>query len=451
MGFVMYNILLIVTAPIILVVLLVKKRCRPGFLSRIGCRLPNLPLNDSTIWIHAVSLGESVAVVPLVRSLHQRFPHFSFVISTVTETGKEVVERQLNGIASHCYFPLDYPWTVQRYLDKLNPTIFIVVETELWPNLLRCLFQHHVPTVLVNGRISSQSFTRYKLVRSFCKQVLSMITLFLMQSSRDGDRVCELGADPSHVVCTGNMKFDVEPNKMIAVDQDFPSESIGLHPGEVLIVAGSTHSEDEDQLILAYRVLMKSYPHCILLIAPRHIERADEVERKITECGLGVVRRSRLVENRVAQNMFGHRIILLDTRGELSQVYQHGRIAFVGGSLSPIGGHNLLEPAMWGKPVVFGPYTDHCQEIAHLLLEGNGGIRVSNVEELIRVFRTAVEDETWAKKLGEANRQIIVKNQGVVSRNVMKICSLMEDAKFSKGFFPGGESYIRSPGKETMR
>ncbi len=431
MGFVMYNILLIVTAPIILCMLLAKKRCRPGFWYRIGFCMPTLPFNKSTIWIHAVSLGETVAVVPLIRALHQRFPHFSFVLSTVTETGKEVVARQLKDVAVHCYFPLDYPWIIRRYVNTLKPALFIVVETELWPNLLKILYQRQVPTVLVNGRISSKSFTRYKWVGSLCKQVLSQFTLCLMQSPRDGVRICELGANPSHVVCSGNMKFDIQPNSMTAIEQDFPPDTIGLRSDEVLIVAGSTHAEEEDKLIQAYRVLIQRCPNCILLIAPRHIERVDEIERKIAENGIAVVRRSHVGESRIGQSTSGPRVILLDTRGELPQVYQHGRIAFVGGSLSPVGGHNLLEPAMWGKPVVFGPYTDHCQEIAHLLLEGNGGVRVWNVEDLIRVFQMAVENEEWAKELGEASRQIIVNNQGVVNRNVMHISSLLEEVHTS--------------------
>ncbi|HYM37860.1 MAG TPA: 3-deoxy-D-manno-octulosonic acid transferase, partial [Nitrospiraceae bacterium] len=368
MWYLAYNILLLLASPVILLILLGKKRCRRGLLQRLGLHLPRgLRDGEPVLWVHAVSLGEVVAVTPLVHALRKRHPHDRIVVSTVTETGREAVEQRLTGVAEHCYAPLDFPWTVSRFVERLAPRAFLFVETELWPNLLRALYRRSIPAVMVNGRLSSNSFRGYQRIRPFLRQLLDAVTLCLMQSDRDAERIIALGARPSRVVKTGNVKFDQPLPDPNGVAGGLSRGLLGLRDGEELIVAGSTHPVEEDQLLSCYEALQKQFPSLVLLLAPRHIERASQVEASARARGLAVQQRSTMGSGQTGDATMGRpRVVVLDTRGELAQVYQHAVLTFVGGTLVPVGGHNLLEPALWGKPVFFGPHTDHCMEVAGL-------------------------------------------------------------------------------------
>ena len=374
---------------------------------------------DKVLWVHAVSLGEVSAVVPFVTVLHHRYPQVKIVVSTITETGREAVEQRLAGIATHCFLPLDYPWIVQRFIQSLNPIGFLVVETELWPNLLRALSRQGVPSVIVNGRLSSRSFFRYQWIRPFMRQILSTVSLGLLQSGRDARRFVELGASPDRMRSTGNMKFDLTMNGSFSPQQSVERSVFGVSEDERLIIAGSTHPAEEEILLESYRALIRSFPNVVLLLAPRHIERSAVLVQTVREFGFPVVRRSQLLQEvHLDEKPVGPRIILLDTRGELAQVYRLAFMTFVGGTLVPIGGHNLLEPAAWGKPVCFGPYTDHCQEIADLLIESGGGIRVRNGQELAETFIKGIQNQDWVSHAGQSARKVIDDNQGVVERNL---------------------------------
>lgn len=427
MWYLAYNVLLILAAPVVLVVLLAKKRCRPGLLYRLGFRLPEPPVRKgAVVWIHAVSLGEVMAVVPLVHALHRRFPSITIKVSTITETGREAVEQKLGGIAEHCYLPLDYPWMAKRFVRSIQPAAYIFVETELWPNLLRVCGRDDVPAVLVNGRVSSRSFGRYRWIQGFMRTVLANVSLCLMQSQRDGDRICQLGASPARVLCTGNMKFDQDMAAGQAGLEGIAAAALGILPTEVLVVAGSTHAEEEEILLTAYRILVDEGVNFVLLLAPRHIERTNDVIKHIASKGIRAIRRSDISPDNNQSSVAGPRVIVLDTRGELRRVYGVCRLAFVGGTLTPVGGHNLLEPAAWGKPVVFGPYTDHCEEMAGLLLAEGGGIRVGNQQELTEVMRRGIRDPRWAAQVGDRAKALVIRNQGVTKRNLDHIGALLE-------------------------
>ncbi len=422
MWYGLYNVLLILGFPVVLGTLLIKKRCRSGLLQRLGWVVPRGPSDKNIFWIHAVSLGEVSAIVPFVLAFRRRYPEIGIVVSTVTETGREAVERCLAGIATHCFLPLDYPWIVRRFLESLRPMGFCVVETELWPNLLRALCRRGVPSIIVNGRLSSRSFSRYKRIRPFMRQVLATVSLGLLQSRRDERRFVELGAAPARMYSTGNMKFDLTTESGNAGLGAIERSALGLLENEGLIVAGSTHPSEEAMLLESYRVVTQAVPGTVLLLAPRHIERSDGLARTIRQCGFPVMRWSQLRTNGCraggAMDTGGPRVILLDTRGELARIYRLAVMAFVGGTLEPVGGHNLLEPAAWGKPVCFGPYTDHCQDIAELFVETGGGIRVHNVRELTDTFLKGMRDRAWVAHVGQRARTIIDANQGVVEKNM---------------------------------
>jgi len=419
--------LLILAAPVVLAVLVLKPRCRRGLLQRLGRRMPAEAAGSASkplIWIHAVSLGEVVAVAPLAKALHSHYPDHRMIVSTVTETGREAVEQRLAGIAEHRYAPLDFSWVVSRVVDRWRPALYLFVETELWPNLLWTLAARGVPTVLVNGRLSSRSFSRQRLggLRSFYRSVIRPLTLCLMQSERDAQRIIALGADRQSVHVTGNIKFD-QPLPEARADASLRA-SLGVGEQEDLLLAGSTHAGEEEMLVAAYRRIIQVHPATVLLLAPRHIERAEQVCRMVQEAGLQVQRKSRL--DRTSN---GPRVIVMDTRGELARAYREATVAFVGGTLVPVGGHNLLEPAVWGKPVLFGPYTDHCAEVADLLLQAGGGCRVDGEDALVRLGNEWLANRQVCAAVGQAAQRVVLENQGALTRSLALIESCLTRAQ----------------------
>lgn len=425
----LYNLGLLLAAPVVVGVLWAKPRCRPGFAQRMGWRLPPSENGRSArpiIWVHAVSLGEVVAVAPLVKALHERHPEYRYLVSTVTETGREAVEQRLGHVAEHCYAPLDFPWAVARMVGRVKPILYLFVETELWPNILWTLNQHGVPSVLVNGRLSSRSFARQNIVglRSFYRSILSTLTLCLMQSDRDRRRIVTLGAEPERVHVTGNIKFD-QPAPAVQLDGSL-RRSLGLNEHERLILAGSTHPGEEELIVEAYGRIVQAFPSTVLMLAPRHIERAEQIEATFREKGFTVQRKSRFRDP-----VTGPRVMILDTRGELAQAYREAVVAFVGGTLVPVGGHNLLEPAVWGTPVVFGPYTDHCAEVATLLLDAGGSCRVAGVDDLVGCLQEWLSRADIRDQAGQAARRVVVENQGALSRSLdfIESCLMAEPAR----------------------
>jgi 3-deoxy-D-manno-octulosonic-acid transferase len=375
-----------------------------------------------------VSLGEVVAVAPLVRDLRGRYPEARLIVSTVTETGREAVAQRLEGVAEHRYAPLDFPWVVNQVIDRLKPTLYVFVETELWPNLLRSLRRRDIPSILVNGRLSTRSFERQRLpvIRGFYRTMLNMISCCLMQSERDAERMIELGAEPGRVRCTGNIKFD-QPVPQPRVDGGGLSKALlGLTGEEELWVAGSTHPGEEEAIVSAYQSIHGEFPRLLLVLAPRHIERAGQVEQMVRNKGLAVSRRSAGEARQMSGT--GPRVVILDTRGELALLYREALVAFVGGTLAPIGGHNLLEPAVWGKPVFFGPHTDHCAEVAALLSKARGGRMVRDEQDLAQALRELLRDPEGLRRMGQAAQQVVADNQGALQRTADIIATYLPES-----------------------
>jgi 3-deoxy-D-manno-octulosonic-acid transferase len=422
MWYLLYNVVLIAASPLILVILLAKKRCRRGLPQRLGFgwhRLTQAAGQDGrpVVWVHAVSLGEVVAVAPLVRQLAVRHPELRLVVSTVTETGREAVQQRLAGIAQHCYAPLDLPWAVSAGIRALHPALYLFVETELWPNVLRMLSQRGVPTIMINGRISSRSFSRQHLpvIRSFYRRMLRSVTCCLVQSDRDGERLVALGAEPATVRRTGNIKFDQPLPAAPAHGQSLSRADLCLADQDDLLVAGSTHPGEEEQVLACYQALAEEFSSLVLVMAPRHVERVTQVEAMVRVKGLSVLRKSAMGG---VTGPSGPRVILLDTRGELATIYRFATVAFVGGTLVPIGGHNLLEPAVWGKPVFFGPYTDHCAEVASLLLQAGGGRQISDGTQMMTAMSELLHDRVRLQSIGDAARTMVRDNQGALQRSL---------------------------------
>jgi 3-deoxy-D-manno-octulosonic-acid transferase len=426
-----YNILLVLASPVILALLLAKKRCRPGLRQRFGWLPKNVADewgDGRTIWVHAVSMGEATATVPLVQQLRARYPQCRIIVSTVTETGKETVLRRLDGQAQHLYFPLDFRWAVRAVLDAVRPRLIIIVETELWPNFLREAAARNVPVILVNGRLSTESFSGYLRLRPFFRRVLAAFTLCSMQTDRDVERMVQLGVESERVVRTGNLKYDQAASLTQAAPGRISKRDLGLADGEELFVAGSTHPGEEEAVLDCYHRLLAIAPALVLVLAPRHIERADAVRAVARSRGFGAVRRTHLAtpaDTAMSQSA-GPRVIILDTRGELASLYREATLVFVGGSLVDVGGHSPLEPAAWGKTVVFGPHMDHFAEAAEQFIRQGAATQVRNVDEMADAMTALLKDRSKLEERGKAAYQLVLENQGAVARTVALIVRILE-------------------------
>jgi 3-deoxy-D-manno-octulosonic-acid transferase len=363
-----------------------------------------------------VSVGEVIAAVPLVNALRQRFPHLPILISTVTETG-QATAREKMAAAACLYFPLDYPWVVHQVIARLQPRLFLMVETEIWPNFLRELVRQAIPAMLVNGRISPRSFRGYRHLRPFMRRVLPAISSFTMQTNLDAERIIAIGAAPSRVHVTGNIKYDLALETLTSADEHALRADLGIGEAPVFM-AGSTHRGEEDIVVAAYRQVRAQVPTLRLLLAPRHLDRLDEVEALLREHQLMVQRRS---HGHLSSQSSAAPVLLLDTIGELAKLYAVGTVVFVGGSFAPIGGHNVLEPAAHRKAILFGPHMHNFHQIAMALLEAGGALQVHNPKALGEHVSMLLRQPERRQAIGEAAYQVLCDNQGAIARTVALI------------------------------
>jgi 3-deoxy-D-manno-octulosonic-acid transferase len=375
---------------------------------RYGGGLPPEP----RCWIHAVSVGEAATAVPLVEAIARRWPQLAVVMTTVTPTGARVVADRLDGRVTHRYFPLDLPGSVRRALSAVRPRFFIGMETELWPNFLRALSRRSIPAMIANGRISDRSFRRYLRVRFLTARMLRDVQVFAMQSQEDARRIIALGAPPARVVVTGNLKTDLAPPA--TGESTAWARLLGLREGDPVWIAGSTHRGEEETALDVFTRLRARFPSLVLLLAPRHPERVPEVEKLAVERGLGTVRRSELPRPGGREEA----VIVLDTVGELAAIYRVATVVFVGGSLVPTGGHNMLEPALLRKPVIFGPHTTNFRESADLLLAAGAAVRVAEPLQLEEQVGKLLADADLRSRMGEAGLEAIVSRQGAVKQTI---------------------------------
>ncbi len=395
--------------PFFAVQAVLKGKYRQGLFQRFG-RVPAWSGSVAPIWLHAVSVGEVMAATPLAKELERRHPGVPLLVSTVTDTGRAVAEQRLAG-SRHVFFPLDFSWAVLPALTRLSPRLVLLTETELWPNFLRACRTRGIPVVVINGRISPRSFPRYHLVRHWFGRVLSDVRLFCMQTGQDADRILRLGAQAEKVRVVGNLKYDL-PTLREAPDVAAVRAGLGLPPALRLIIAGSTHRGEEETLLEAFLALAGRRRDLCLLLAPRHPERLEEVERLVRKTGLGCVRRSQLP----ATPLDGAGVILLDTMGELAQLYSAAAAVFIGGSLIPHGGQNILEPAAVGRPIVHGPHMGNFIEMRDLFREAGAAIQVEDGASLLDRLATLLDDPGLADRMGEAGREIVETHRGATRR-----------------------------------
>ncbi|NWF57131.1 MAG: 3-deoxy-D-manno-octulosonic acid transferase [Syntrophaceae bacterium] len=377
---------------------------------------------EPRIWIHAVSLGEVGAIHPLVRELRKVYPGACLMVSTGTESGQKMARERLTEASGTFYFPWDCPRAVRKAIRRLRPELFAISETELWPNFLRIAKEEGAKNVLVNGRISDRSFRRYRKVRFFFTAVLDNLDALSMIRVQDGERIITMGANPVHVSVNGNCKFDQAASQAIPVHREEMREIAGLRPQDRVLVAGSTHEGEEEAVLNAFLRLVQTDPEALLILAPRHIDRADRVVKLLEGHGIQRwVRRSRLP----GEGGKRARVILWDTFGELSKVYSLATLVFCGGSLVSKRGQNILEPAAWGKVVLYGPSMEDFRD-AHEFLSGVGaGIMIRNGEELAERCLYFWNHPRELKERGEAGKEALLAQRGATQRNLELIRKLL--------------------------
>lgn len=421
--FIIYSALLYLSSifffPYLAVRLALKGKSRAGLMQRLGFLGPGLADGPGrpgrkAVWVHAVSVGETLAAVPIVKALSERHPDLIIFFSTVTETGNAVANENIGSLARIFFFPFDFPFSVHRVLRVLRPDVFVIVETELWPNALKAVYDSGAQALMVNGRISPRSFKGYGRVRFFMRRVLALISFFNMQTAQDAKRIVSLGASEDRVSVAGNVKFDQALGKG-GPGQGFTRGMLGIPEASVVMVAGSTHEGEEEEALAAYRRLLGSFPDSILIIAPRHPERFRQVEELIRKEGFKCYPKSAF---KVGKTLPVPGVMLLDTMGELAGVYAIGDINFVGGSWAAVGGHNVLEPAAFGKPVFFGPYMHNFQEISRILKECGAGIEVTNGMNLAGEAVRLLNDPPRMRALGLAAKEVLMRNRGALGKNV---------------------------------
>ena len=353
----------------------------PALAERFGL-IPAASLNKiagrPVLWLHAVSVGESIAARPLLKALRSRYPDHAIVISNTTETGRSVAAGFPE--ADLCiYFPFDFLPAVRSTLNSIKPSLIIIMETEIWPNFTRATQQRGIPLILANGRISDRSLDGYLRFKWFFSHALEHFSLLCMQTDVDHERIVAIGAPADRVKTIGNLKYDIPFGQIGADEKHRMREKYAIPEGVTILTAGSTHAGEEQYLIDTYRELMLTIDNLFLVLVPRHPERADEVSILLERAGPGFRRRTMLSQGELLR---AGEILLVDTIGEMMNLYALADVAFVGGSLVPTGGHNLLEPASVGVACVFGPYMANFREIAELVLHYGAGIQVKTPQEL---------------------------------------------------------------------
>ncbi len=387
-------------------------------------RFGHLPVSlntdgEESIWIHAVSVGEALTARALAAELKQAYPRRRLFISTTTVAGQQVARQNVQHVDDVFYFPFDLGWIVRRSLRVIRPRLFIMMETEIWPHLLRRCRETGVKTMLVNGRISARSYPRYRLARPFIRRVLADIDCFCVQNEESARRLADLGADPSRVSVTGSLKFD--SLSLHGHGDDRVLRFFSISGNRPVIVAGSTMRGEEAAVLEAFGHVRGNATRALLVVAPRHPERFAEVESLAAEAGFKTVRRSDLridEEPRVD-------VVVLDTIGELASLYQIATVVFVGGSLVETGGHNILEPAIFGKPIVFGRHMQNFAEIAEAFLAARAAVQVRDGQELEQTLRQLLTDADERARLGAAARKIVEANRGAREKTLAVITTLL--------------------------
>ncbi|MDA7589646.1 lipid IV(A) 3-deoxy-D-manno-octulosonic acid transferase [Porticoccaceae bacterium] len=390
----------------------------PNYLRRWPERLgfsQRLNTERSTIWLHAVSVGETLAAVPLVKSLQKQYPEYRLMVTCMTPTGSERIVSSFGDTVDHGYAPYDMPDSVARFLNRVQPRLLIIMETELWPNTIAACHKRNIPVLLANGRLSDKSAKAYRRINGLARPMMCQISQVAAQHKDDADRFSDLGVTDSALSVTGNIKFDLTiseslEQKAAALSADWRGRS-----RRPVILAASTHRGEDEIVLEGFKKIKERLGSALLVLVPRHPERFNQVADLCHKAGFSLNRRSEQLKEVQAD------ILLGDTMGELMTFYGACDVAFVGGSLVPIGGHNIIEPAAWGVPVISGPHLFNFSEASQLLSDGGGMLICENPEQLAEQCIELITNADFQQQVGTASHQVAEANRGALSKLMMLI------------------------------
>jgi 3-deoxy-D-manno-octulosonic-acid transferase len=435
----LYVLLIYLLAPLVIAMEAWKALWNHEYCGRLGQRLGFVePVPDGgCLWVHAVSVGEVQAAVALIRELERLYPTVPVLVTTVTPTGAQRVRALFGDAVRHRYLPYDLPGSVRRFLDRVQPRVAVILETEIWPTLYRSLGQRRIPLVMASARVSTRSVSRYRRMATLFRETLSHGILIGAQTPADAERFHAIGAAPDRVRVTGNVKFDMEiPAAAIEAGRGFRARHAATRP---VWIAGSTHEGEEEAVLDAHALLRERHPGALLILVPRHPQRFDAVRALLRRRSVAFARRSTGEEPTAADTVF-----LVDTLGELQMFYAAADVAFVAGSLVPIGGHSLLEPAVLGLPMVTGPHNHNAQDIADLFAQC-GALRIArSPEELAQRVGEWFDDPSMARADGARGQAAVIQSRGAVRRLVAMVTPLLSppgaaaDAPPEAGSAPSG-------------
>ena len=384
----------------------------PRLMQRLGCLVPNQEVHPGGIWVHALSVGEVKSAIPLVRRLREDYPKKSLVLSSTTRQGLDLASKELGGeVDAIITMPLDFWWSYRRVISLIKPNLFLLVETDIWPGVLRHLRVSGAQSLLINGRISRRTHKSYKRAPRLAQRLFTDLKLCLMQTEQDRERLLSIGV-PSHKVLTvGNIKFDRPFSPMDSKERGSWRRLFGLEENSVVLVAGSTHGEESYMILEIFLELQGRYPDLVLILAPRKTEQARELYDAAVAKGKPCI-----VRSQADGSVKGPGVVILDTVGELERIYGLGQLSFVGGSLIPFGGHNLLEPASFGIPVLYGPHTDNFTWMSEALENAGGGRRVRDKLGLREAIDRLLANDGLRIEMGRAASSFVKQNQGALDR-----------------------------------
>ena len=407
----LYNIVFYLALPFILCRLLWKGRKNPAYKQRWHERLARFtsPALDKSIWVHAVSLGEAIAATPLIKALQQKYPNIRIVVTTMTPTGSAHITKAFGDEVTHIYAPYDYSGAVKRFLHHYNPQLLLIMETELWPNTLHYCAKQHIPIIIANARISAHSEQGYRKIICFMRRLFNNVSIIAAQSQLDAERFINIGAKPEQVQVIGNIKFDINiPEQVFAEAKNLRQKWGNDRP---IWIAASTHDNEEEQILVAFKQVKQALPNALLVLVPRHPERFTPVAKLCKSHNFKTISHKNGDTCTATTD-----IIIGDTIGELVKLYAASDVAFVGGSLVPKGGHNLLEPAAVNVPIITGPYLDNFLEISKLLADADAIIKINNAVDLAKHVIELLQNKSLRLILALGGAKVIKQNQGAIQR-----------------------------------